>query len=88
MLSQRRLRKEPLAVDFALCEFIPMSKQVAVTFELLRGFGLSQGYAYDLANGARKPSLKMAVRLQQELGIPVTFWPAPRPAHLKQDRAA
>lgn len=71
-----------------MCEFLLMAKQITVTFEKLREFGLSQGYAHDLANGARKPSLEMAIRLEQALGIPVTFWPAPRPSHLKQERAA
>lgn len=47
--------------------------------------GLSIGYASDLANGNREPSLKLAARLEQELKIPCLFWVGRREA---KERAA
>jgi plasmid maintenance system antidote protein VapI len=35
---------------------------------------VSSSYASELANGVRKPSLKMAIKLQRVCGIPASFW--------------
>lgn len=40
----------------------------------LREKGVSLGYASDLANGRRLPSLPLAARIEEELGIPATAW--------------
>lgn len=49
-----------------------------VTPKLLRDkVGISDGYAFDLANGHREPSLKMAIRIREATGIPVEIWPLP-----------
>lgn len=36
--------------------------------------GISKGYASDLATGKREPSLKLAIRIERELGFPVSCW--------------
>lgn len=37
-------------------------------------FSLSKGYASDLINRKRRPSLDLAVRIERELGVPATAW--------------
>ena len=62
-----------------MCDVFAMAQQPAleITAQVLREkIGLSQGYASDLANGKRRPSLKLAVRIQREIGIPITHWDA------------
>lgn len=58
----------------------------------LQRLGLSKPYSHQLLAGGKSPSLALAIRLQSELGIPVTAWPLPakRPANdtLSQERAA
>ena len=44
---------------------------------LINRVGVAEGYAYDLANGRRGPSLKLARKIKDELGIPVDAWPMP-----------
>lgn len=41
---------------------------------LVEKAGLSIGYASDLANAKREPSLKLAAQLERELKIPCLFW--------------
>ena len=40
--------------------------------------GISKPYSYQLASGIRKPSLTLALRIEAELGVPVSAWPLPR----------
>jgi transcriptional regulator with XRE-family HTH domain len=40
----------------------------------LIGIGISESYASLLANGHRRPSLSLALKIAAELGIPVEFW--------------
>lgn len=49
----------------------------------LQRLGLSKPYSHQLLAGGKSPSLALAIRLQRELGIPVTVWPLPtrRPAN-------
>lgn len=43
----------------------------------LKDLGIANGHAYDLANGRRTPSLKLARKIESELGVPMTAWPMP-----------
>lgn len=43
----------------------------------LQEIGVANGHAYDLANGRRSPSLKLARRIEAEMGIPMSAWPMP-----------
>jgi transcriptional regulator with XRE-family HTH domain len=45
-----------------------MSNAVTLA-ERLRGIGISESYASQLANGRRPPSLRLAIRIYRELGI-------------------
>lgn len=59
----------------------------------LQGIGVSKPYAHQLVSGRRSPSLKLALKIQERLGVPVKSWPMARkaqpvPAPDKQDRAA
>lgn len=38
------------------------------------GMGLSASYASELVSGKRSPSLALAVRIEDRLGIPTSFW--------------
>ena len=40
----------------------------------LRGIGISRPYAHQLANRQRTPSLRLARRIERELGIAVSYW--------------
>lgn len=42
--------------------------------DLVSRLGISPGYASDLANGNRSPSLEIAVRAEDELKIPPRWW--------------
>lgn len=43
--------------------------------QLLRDrLGLSKGYASDLATGKRTPSLELAFKIEQAIGLPVSHW--------------
>lgn len=46
----------------------------ALATRLRETLGVSAGYASDLANGNRKPSLEKAVEIEAKLGIPVAAW--------------
>lgn len=43
----------------------------------LQRLGLSKPYSHQLLAGGKSPSLALAIRLDRELGIPVTVWPLP-----------
>jgi len=43
----------------------------------LQEIGVANGHAYDLANGRRSPSLKLAREIETKLGIPMSAWPMP-----------
>lgn len=43
----------------------------------LQDLGVANGHAYDLANGRRRPSLTLARKIEDELGIPMSAWPMP-----------
>lgn len=51
----------------------------SITAADLQRIGVSKPYAHQLASRARKPSLTMAVRIEDELGVPVRTWLAPTP---------
>lgn len=40
----------------------------------LISIGVSESYASLLANGRRSPSLALALKIERELGIPVSQW--------------
>ena len=40
----------------------------------LKAIGISQSFASEILRGKKLPSLTMAVRIQKELGYPVTSW--------------
>ncbi|MCA3699693.1 MAG: helix-turn-helix transcriptional regulator [Brevundimonas sp.] len=50
------------------------NKPLPTAAQLREKLGLSRGYACDLANGNRKPSLKLALRIEQEFGVPASHW--------------
>lgn len=43
----------------------------------LQRIGLSKPYSHQLLAGGKSPSLATAIKLERELGIPVTVWPLP-----------
>lgn len=43
----------------------------------LQRLGLSKPYSHQLLAGGKSPSLALAIKLDRELGIPVTAWPLP-----------
>lgn len=54
----------------------------------LRALGVSAGYASDLAQGKRQPSLTLAVKIEEQLSIPVAAWLGRKPQVPAQDAAA
>lgn len=50
-------------------------KKHLTTDDLMRHGVGSQGYAHDLLHGRRKPSLALAIKLYEGLGIKPTEWP-------------
>lgn len=56
----------------------------------LQRIGVSKPYAHQLVSGLRSPSLRLALRIEAELGVSPTVWPMPRPANdaKAQERAA
>lgn len=52
--------------------------QITLKAADLQGIGVSKPYAHQLASGRRAPSLKLALKIQDRLGVPVTVWPLPR----------
>lgn len=46
----------------------------------LQRIGISKPYAHQLASGRSSPSLKMAIKIKSELGVPVDAWPLARRA--------
>lgn len=49
----------------------------ALAASLREKLHLSTGYASDLANRKRSPSLELAVKIERELGIAVAQWTLP-----------
>lgn len=47
----------------------------------LQRIGVSKPYAHQLVAGDRTPSLKLANKIHEALGIPTTAWPLSRPAN-------
>lgn len=63
-------------MSFAFCkdgvmERRPENRELA---ERLKGIGISESYASQLVNGRRTPSLRLALRIEQQLGIPASNW--------------
>lgn len=64
---------------FAVCERSAMSQPddpiAGLSAQVLKDkFSLSKGYASDLINRKRRPSLDLAVRIEHELGVPASAW--------------
>lgn len=58
------------------------AKQPSLALQLV-GIGVRKSYAYMLAGGERTPSLGLALKIEEKLGIPASAWPLP-----KAERAA
>ncbi|KQW79741.1 helix-turn-helix domain-containing protein [Brevundimonas sp. Root1279] len=43
----------------------------------LQRLGVSKPYSHQLLAGGKSPSLALALKLERELGIPVSSWPLP-----------
>ena len=41
----------------------------------LQRIGVSKPYSHQLISGDRTPSLKLAIQIEQKLGVPTTAWP-------------
>lgn len=69
-----------IANKFAVCEpkgmDAPSSTSIAdlKASELQARFNLSKGYASDLVNRKRRPSLELAVQIQEAFGVPPAAW--------------
>lgn len=48
--------------------------------ELVARLGLSRSYAFELLKRLKTPSLDVAVRIEQEFGVPASAWLEPRSA--------
>lgn len=64
-----------------MCEILAMKKRFVPPKDpaefarlLASKIKVSTGYASELANGKRKPSLKKAVVFERVYGIPPSFW--------------
>lgn len=67
----------PLTKHYAFCIVRGMedlSKSPNPTLVALSGIGISIPYAYQLISGVRSPSLKLALKIEREIGIPVSYW--------------
>ena len=42
--------------------------------ELVSKFGLSRSYAFELIKRVKTPSLELAVKIENEFGIPASAW--------------
>lgn len=42
--------------------------------DLVAKIGLSRSYAFELVNRRKTPSLDIAVRIEQEFGVPAAAW--------------
>lgn len=59
--------------------------------DLATAAGVTVPYASQLLNGHRSPSLKLAIVIERELGVPATAWPMPKqpqPPRVKQGENA
>jgi len=75
------MRHFALACMFALCELSPMSNHATTVVsadDLRKTLGLSRSYAWELASGTRTPSMEMAIRIRDGLGVPLDAWPMPK----------
>lgn len=45
--------------------------------ELVAKLGLSRGYAWELVNRVKTPSLEIAVRIECAFGVPAAAWMTP-----------
>lgn len=45
-----------------------MSASAEPLHKRLRSMGIAEGYSYDIANGKRQPSQRLAIRIWRELG--------------------
>lgn len=52
----------------------PFAEPRALAGQLRDKLKMSTGYASDLANGKRVPSLKLAATIEAQLGIPASAW--------------
>jgi transcriptional regulator with XRE-family HTH domain len=66
----------------------PFSDTKALGAQLRERCQISPSYASELATGRRQPSLAMAVKIEQELGIPVAAWLGREPHPAAEDAAA
>jgi transcriptional regulator with XRE-family HTH domain len=58
---------------------MPSDSEPTLTAKDLREkLGLSKGYASDLISGKRLPSLTLATRIRDQLGVPIERWVAPQ----------
>jgi plasmid maintenance system antidote protein VapI len=68
-----------LARNFALCEILGMKLPVPAdptefAKALVDTAKVSPSYASELAHNRRRPSLRMAIRLEKKMGIPPRYW--------------
>jgi plasmid maintenance system antidote protein VapI len=42
--------------------------------DLVEKCGLSRSYAFELVNRVKTPSLEVAVKIEQEFGVPASAW--------------
>lgn len=54
-----------------------MSTSPAIKATDLQRLGVSKPWAHQLLAGGKRPSLPLALKIQEEFGIPVTAWPLP-----------
>lgn len=54
-----------------------MKAQLDIKAADLQRLGVSKPYSHQLLAGGKSPSLALALKLERELGIPVSVWPLP-----------
>lgn len=54
----------------------------------LQRIGVSKPYAHQLVGGIRSPSLRLALKIQAEFGIPVGAWPLTSSANVDRTASA
>jgi plasmid maintenance system antidote protein VapI len=52
----------------------PTAIEALQASDLVAKIGLSRSYAFELLKGQKTPSLDVAVRIEQEFGIPAAAW--------------
>lgn len=53
----------------------PTPEERRALAKALEGIGIKQSYASLIAHGRRTPSLKLALKIEENLGIPPSRWP-------------